>query len=106
MEGLYGASFKTISKGSLELRFSWLFFTTGFKANISKCWDTYVSRRSTICFFFCSFSPLSQHVDLVILRLVSKSTSVSLGFSVPRQRQYDTIFGSGISFLGSLLFSG
>ena len=39
---------------------------TGFQVYLAKCWDPYVSPGCTIqVVFFCTFSTLFQHVDLV-----------------------------------------
>ena len=58
--------------------------------------------------FFCSFSALFQHVDLVTtsLRLGSKSTSLSPGFCVCRPRQYDTICWKLDLISGFFVFTG
>ena len=66
--------------------------STGFQVYLSKCLDPYVSPGCTIRFlFFCSFSALFQHVDLVTTSLGSKSPSLSPGFCVRRPRLYDLI---------------
>ena len=40
--------------------------STGFQVYLAKCWDPYVSPGCMIrVVFFCSFSTLFQHVDLV-----------------------------------------
>ena len=50
--------------------------STVFHVYLSKCWDPYVSPGCTIqLVFFCSFSALFQHVDLV-------TTSLRAGFQV------------------------
>ena len=50
--------------------------STGLKIYLSKCWDPYVSPGCTIrLVFFCSFSVLFQHVDLL-------TTSFRAGFQV------------------------
>ena len=50
--------------------------STGFQVYLSKCWDPYVSPGCMIrLVFFCSFSALFQHVDLV-------TTSLRAGFQV------------------------
>ena len=48
--------------------------STGFQVYLSQCWDPYVIPGSTIrLVFFCSFSILFLHVDLV-------TNSVRAGF--------------------------
>ena len=50
--------------------------STEFQVYLSKCWDACVSPGCTIqLVFFCSFSALFQHVDLV-------TTSLRAGFQV------------------------
>ena len=40
--------------------------STGFQVYLSRCWDLYASPGFMIQFvFFCNFSALFQHVDLV-----------------------------------------
>ena len=92
LEALYDASFKTISKGWLELWFYWLL--SGFQVYLSKCWNPYVTPGCTIQLdFFCSFLPYFGMLilSLPLLGLGSKSTSISPGFCVHKPRQYDPI---------------
>ena len=76
-------SLKTLSLKQIEISYVYLSFGsigsslgTGFQVYLSKCWDPYVSPGCMIqLVFFCSFSALFQHVDLV-------TTSLRAGFQV------------------------
>ena len=68
--------------------------STRFQDYHSKCWDQYVSPRCTIWLvFFWVFLPCCCMLIMLLplLKMDLKSTSLSPGFCVCRQRQYNTI---------------
>ena len=76
----HDSEFSEEAKGSVKAHQSFgsigSSLSTGFQVYLCKCWDPYVSPGCTIrLVFFCSFSALFQHVDLV-------TTSLRAGFQV------------------------
>ena len=87
-EGLWEASFGTISKDSLGLWFFWLFFEHWVLSLPLYVLGSISQSRlhDTTCFLLPSFCQ-----SLTLLGMRSKSTSLSPGFCVRRPRQSDTI---------------